>query len=79
MKYKDLLPVAERKLKQAIKSYEQGIKRQGITREEEYNLLLNLKYTETALNLIKIEVDNEEEKSLERVYGTWRDDYELEG
>ena len=59
MKYKDLLPVAERKLKKAQKAYEQGIKRQGVTRAEEHNLLLGLRYAEVALDLIKAKADNE--------------------
>ena len=79
MKTADLIPVAERKLKKAKLAYEQGIKRQGVTRMEEHNLYLNLKYAETALELIKDKADEEDFESFERAYGTWRDDYELEG
>lgn len=64
MTTKDLIPVAERKLKKAKIAYEQGIKRKGVTRMEEHNLYLNLKYAETALDLItmKAEVDEEDEE-----------------
>lgn len=78
---KEMLQIAERNLKKAKTAFHSQINRPGITEKEKRNLYNNLKYAETAKDLIEKAYQVQECESERRAYGDFKEswEYEMEG
>jgi uncharacterized protein YaiL (DUF2058 family) len=81
MTKQEMLDKAERNLRKAEIAFHSQFNRPGITEKEKENLSNNVEYATFVRNLIEMEVIEEENKSIERAYGNFREqwEYELEG
>ena len=83
MTVEQALLIAEKSLKKAEKNYEHSSKRPGIKETELENLKTKIEYAKYVYEMLSAHKKYEDyvkaEASEQRAYGTWRDDYELEG